>query len=111
MGGEIYDAYHLPRVSAFAALDGRLYMGGSFTTAGGILVNRVASWNLGTSAWSTLGSGVSGYAWPEAASLAVLGGKVYVGGDFLEVGGESIGDIACWDPAVFDVVDSGIGGE
>ena len=55
-----------------------LYAGGDFTSAGGVLVNRIAAWN-GTT-WSALSSGMNA----KVSSLAVSGstGMLYAGGDY-----------------------------
>jgi len=72
-----------------------LYVGGAFTTAGGISANRVAVWNITTSTWSSLGSGVNGdvktiYADPT--------GNIYVGGSFTSAGGvANTNGIARWN--------------
>lgn len=70
---------------------GRLYAGGSFTTAGGVTTNYIAKWN-GTS-WSGLGSGMNS----NVLSLA-LGpdGTLYAGGNFTSAGGVSVYTIARW---------------
>jgi len=36
---------------------GNVYVGGKFTTAGGIVTNNIAKWTISTSAWSELGLG------------------------------------------------------
>ena len=60
-----------------------LYAGGSFTTAGGVTVNRIAKWN-GT-AWSALGSGLNS----TVNALAVdSSDNVYMGGLFNTVTSE-----------------------
>ncbi len=73
-----------------------LYAGGSFTTAGGVTVNRIAKWD-GT-AWSAL-SGPSGIA--GVVSLAVYddgsGAALYAGGGFITAGGVTVNNIAKWD--------------
>jgi hypothetical protein len=61
---------------------GNLYVGGSFTTAGGVSANYVAQWN--GSSWSALGSGMS----DEVLALAVSGSTLYAGGDFTTAGGK-----------------------
>jgi len=54
-----------------------LYVGGSFTTAGGVSANNIAAWNGG--AWSALGSGIDGAVWALAADGS---GHLFVGGSF-----------------------------
>jgi hypothetical protein len=79
-------------VDALAVLpNGDLVAGGSFTTAGGVTVNRIARWN-GTS-WSPLGSGMSSTVW----ALAVLpNGDLVAGVDSYAVAGAPSGYWAHW---------------
>ncbi|NLE57867.1 MAG: hypothetical protein GX616_05865 [Planctomycetes bacterium] len=88
-----------PNVYALTVLHGKLYAGGSFTTAGGVNANRIARWDPATLTWSPLGSGLVGTVRPFVHSLGVLDGKVYAGGTFTIAGGASANRIACWDPA------------
>ncbi|MFN8472230.1 MAG: hypothetical protein U0822_08580 [Anaerolineae bacterium] len=76
------------------ALDtsGNLYVGGSFTGAGGVAANNVAKWDGAT--WSALGAGVNG----SVNALAVdASGNVYVGGTFTSAGGAAADGIAMWN--------------
>ena len=77
-----------------------LYVGGSFTNAGGASANRIAKWD--GSSWSALGSGVDF----EASITAVLALTVYddgggpvlcAGGNFVQVGGFDAKCVAKWD--------------
>jgi hypothetical protein len=79
----------------FSQPGGNLYAGGSFTTAGGVTVNRVASWDGGT--WNAFNLGVSG----AVRTLAVSGTKLYVGGDFTSAGAVLANAVAQWDGAVW----------
>ena len=63
-------------VSALAMSGTDLYAGGTFTTAGGITVNRIAKWN-GTT-WSALGTGMNG----AVNALVASGTDLYAGGNF-----------------------------
>ncbi|MGA0172059.1 MAG: hypothetical protein ACO3NL_00260, partial [Phycisphaerales bacterium] len=47
------------QVYALATLDGKLYVGGWFTTAGEARANYVAAWDPATSTWSSLGTGIA----------------------------------------------------
>ena len=58
-----------------------VYVGGSFTTAGGTSANNIAKWN-GTS-WEALGLGVNGAVY----ALAWYNDSLWVGGSFTEAGG------------------------
>ncbi len=78
-----------------------LYVGGGFTTAGGITVNFVAKWN--GAQWSALGSGTGS----GVSALAVIGSGLYVGGDFTIAGGVSANRIAKWNGTQWSRLGSG----
>ena len=94
-----------------------LYAGGSFTTAGGVTVNRIAKWD-GT-VWSALtgpaGTGVN----DTILALAVFddgtGPALYAGGRFEIAGGQPANRIARWDGSKWSPVGeptgSGMNGE
>ncbi len=71
--------------------DGNLYVGGNFSTIGGLTVNGIAKWD--GSEWSALGSGVDGIVF----AIATSGTNVYVGGTFNNAGGLPANKIAKWD--------------
>src|SRR5438046_5484184 len=71
--------------------NGDVYVGGAFTNAGGITVNRIARWN--GSAWTSLGSGVSG----PVNALVVQGTNLYAAGGFTNAGGITATNLARWD--------------
>lgn len=86
-------------VYALTVHAGALYAGGSFATAGGMTVNRIARWN--GSQWSALtgssGTGLSGSN-AYAYALASYGGSLIVGGSFSTAGGVSgANNIARWN--------------
>jgi hypothetical protein len=87
---------------------GGLVVGGGFSEAGGVSVNRIARWN-GT-AWSALGSGLIGLTLPSVDALAPHDGELVVGGSFSSAGGVLAANIATWDGAAWDSVDSGMMG-
>ncbi len=80
-------------VSAIAVSGSDVYVGGNFTTAGGISANYIAKWNTSTSAWSALATGMNG----QVNAIAVSGSNVYVGGWFTTAGGSSAKYIAKWN--------------
>ena len=94
-----------------------LYAGGSFDTAGGVTVNRIARWN-GTE-WSALtgpaGTGTSG----RVSALAFFddgaGPSLYAGGFFLTAGGVTVHHVARWDGEGWSALAGsdhvGVGGE
>ncbi len=96
-------------VRAFATDDSNnLFVGGSFSSAGGVPSNSVARWD-GTS-WYPLGSGLSGD-WVEVNALVVgPDGALYAAGHFSAAGGVAASNIARWDGLDWSPLGSGIGG-
>ena len=86
-------------VRALAVSGSALYVGGSFTQAGGAPANGVARFDTTTQTWASLGSdaanGVNGVGWVDA--LAVSGDTVYVGGLFTQAGGAPANYVARFD--------------
>jgi hypothetical protein len=91
-------------VWALAVSGTNLYVGGSFTRAGGVPANYIAKWN--GSAWSALGSGMNA----PVYALAVSGTNLYAGGDFPLAGGVPANCIAKWDGSAWSALGSGIVG-
>lgn len=85
---------------------GNLYVGGDFTTADGIVVNRVAVWS--GSRWRPLGSGTNG---PVYALAVDVNGSVYAGGSFTTAGGISVNNIARWDGSSWNGLKDGANGD
>jgi hypothetical protein len=80
-----------------------LYVGGSFTTAGGLSASNVAIWDANSETWSTFsGSGPTGTVYAlEYVPVQGLQGLLYVGGLFTSItSGPSVGYIAYWDIAL-----------
>jgi hypothetical protein len=75
---------------------GEVFVGGMFTTAGGVSANRVAKWN--GSSWSTMGSGISDGTGVLTAvrAIAVNGMDIYAGGAFTTAGGKPSLNFAHW---------------
>jgi trimeric autotransporter adhesin len=102
LGSGVNDTASTMRV--YDAQDGqgpKLYVGGQFSSAGGIFVNRIASWN-GT-AWSALGRGVGTGYYEWISDLAVYdagqgaGPELCVGGRFSVAGVLPVKNIAKWN--------------
>ena len=87
---------------AVAADGNDLYVGGSFTTAGGVSASNIAKWD--GSNWSALGSGIGG---GDVRALAASGGNVYVGGVYTTAGSSSANNIAKWDGSNWSTLGSG----
>ena len=77
-----------------------VYVGGSFTDAGGNPnADRIARWD--GSQWHALGSGVSGL----VLAIAISGNDVYVGGSFTDAGGvTNANNIARWNGTSWNAV-------
>jgi len=84
-------------VRALAVSGNEVYVGGAFTSAGGVSANNVARFNTQTNTWSTLGTGSSNGVNGEVRALAVVGNEVYVGGFFTSAGGVSANGVARWN--------------
>jgi hypothetical protein len=97
----------LGSVLTIYASGAEVYVGGYFTTAGGLSVNAIAAWNSVSSSWSALGTGVSG-GLGSVASITVSGSKVFVGGNFNTAGIVSANNIAKWDGSTWSAMGSGI---
>ncbi len=70
-----------------------LYVGGDFTTAGGLSAQRIARWNRTTQSWSPLGGGLDGL----VRAIGVSGDDVYAGGDFTTADGMQAAHLAGWN--------------
>jgi hypothetical protein len=82
-------------VRALAVVGNEVFVGGFFTSAGGVSANRVARFNTQTNTWSTLGTGSSnGVNGVVVYALAVVGDEVFVGGTFTSAGGVSANGVA-----------------
>ena len=99
--------------TAAADSDGNIYVGGQFSVAGSVIANNVAKWN--GSAWSALGSGVSGSEdWIAnhvnvSAFAFATNGNLYAAGYFSTAGGVPATNIAQWDGRIWSALGSGIG--
>jgi len=86
-----------------------MYVGGTFTFAGGQVVNRVVRWDGDT--WSALAGGLNG----DVLALAVYddgrGPALYAAGEFTTAGGNAANHIARWDGTSWSPLGSGINGQ
>ena len=83
-----------------AAADGVAYVAGGFSTAGGQPARNIARYVLAGDAWFPLAAGpdngVGGIS-NIATTALIVGGEVYVGGDFASAGGIAANHIARYD--------------
>src|SRR5258706_4906887 len=91
-------------VFAIAVSGSTVYVGGWFTSIGGIEVNYIAKWD-GTS-WSALGTGMDPFS--SVSSLVVIGTDLYAGGIFSTAGGVSANCIAKWDGTSWSALGTGM---
>ena len=83
-------------------VSGRVYVGGGFTQAGGIISYRVARFDPLTNLWSVLGSGSQNGVNGGVSALAIdAQGRVYVGGSFfsLQPTGVRANYVAFYEPS------------
>ena len=91
-------------VLAIAIAGSQVYVGGDFTSAGGVAdANFIARWDGG--AWHALGPGLNYIVY----AIAVIGADVYVGGYFTDAGGNPSADhVARWDGSAWYSLGSGL---
>lgn len=96
-----------PSVRSLAVLpNGDLVAGGTFTIAGGVSVFNIAKWN--GSAWSAVGTGLSGDS-PVISALTVLpNGDLIAGGRFITSILTSVNHIARWNGSAWSALGSGM---
>uniref|UniRef100_A0A6C0I9F3 Hedgehog/Intein (Hint) domain-containing protein n=1 Tax=viral metagenome TaxID=1070528 RepID=A0A6C0I9F3_9ZZZZ len=80
---------------ALATQGTKVYVGGLYTTAGGIPVNNIAVWDINTKKWAALGAGLNDLC--RTVVISPDGLNVYVGGDFTQAGGQAIPGTAVWN--------------
>ncbi len=88
-----------------------LYVGGGFTFAGDVQVNRVA--RLEGNTWKPLGSGMDGsvFALAGCSKCPGSGPGLYAGGAFQTAGGAAASAIARWDGSTWSPLGAGVGGQ
>jgi hypothetical protein len=91
-------------VYAIATINNTVYVGGSFSEAGGLPVKNIAKWD--GKRWSAMGSGVNG----TVLSMAVSGNDLYVGGTFTKAGEIDANYLVKWDGSTWSLVENGLNG-
>ncbi len=81
------------QVYAMAVSGSDIYVGGSFSQAGGVAANNIARWSMITHLWYALGGGALG----QVYAILVSGTSVYVGGSFNDLNGQSAWSLGRWD--------------
>ncbi|MFN6194561.1 MAG: hypothetical protein ACK5BN_12155, partial [Planctomycetota bacterium] len=71
----------------------RVVVAGSFSVAGNVVANRIATWDPATGVWSALGAGMD----ESVLALAVMpNGDLIAGGSFTTAGGVAANRLARW---------------
>jgi trimeric autotransporter adhesin len=94
-------------VAALHAVDGVLYVGGTFTGAGTTTARNLARWN-GT-AWQSVGSGEENGVDGTVYAIASGPDGMYIGGGFTKAGTTYANEIVRWDGAAWQALGEGIG--
>jgi hypothetical protein len=87
-----------------AALDADIYVGGAFSSAGGIPANNIAKWD--GDKWTPLGVGANG----PVRKIAINRNIIYVGGEFTSIGGVEANGIARFEGDKWSALGSGVAG-
>lgn len=80
-------------VNAIAVVGTDVYVGGYFTSAGGVSASNIAKWD--GSSWAALGAGVNGSV--QALAYKSTNHSLYVGGSFTSAGGSTANRIAYYN--------------
>ncbi|RME41010.1 MAG: DUF11 domain-containing protein, partial [Deltaproteobacteria bacterium] len=91
--------------------NGKLYVGGSFSSAGGVSVNGLAVWD--GSSWADVGGGVTSSGFTGSVNALAVDpatGDLYVAGSFDTAGSVSAANIARWDGSQWHALGSGAQG-
>ena len=93
---------------AYDAISNSMYIGGSFTSAGGVAnTARVCRWSFASAAYVAMGTGISA---GQANCLAIDAvGGVYVGGTFTSFNGVDCNGIAYWNGVTAQAMGTGVG--
>ncbi|MFZ2654923.1 MAG: fibronectin type III domain-containing protein [Victivallales bacterium] len=88
---------------------GNLYVGGFFTSAGGIAnTGCIARWAPATSTWSALGTGMPTLGFEIVNALAFDGANLYAAGLFADAGATAdVNNIAKWNGAAWSALGTG----
>jgi hypothetical protein len=93
----------MPSVNAIQVMGSDVYVGGSFTNAGGILASNIARWD--GSSWSALDAGILD---GSVDYMTVYNNELYVSGAFTKVGTTNANNIAKWDGSAWSPVGGGL---
>jgi len=93
-------------VYALAFKNNDLYIGGSFTLAGGVTVSNVAKYNISTGVWSDVGGGFNGQV--NCLYVSPTSGTLFAGGSFSQSGTDPMNHISKLVSTTWTQIGSGI---
>lgn len=86
--------------------DGRIYVGGAFTNAGGVgAADFIAVWDPVAASWAALSTGMDAL----VNALCWVGNTLYAGGNFTTAGGGAAARVAAWNGSAWSALGSGAG--
>jgi hypothetical protein len=91
-------------VSAIAVVGDDVYVGGKFSSAGGVPAQNIARWD--GRGWHAVGRGADG----PVRVIAVNGDEIYIGGSFTSIDGVEAKSVARFDGEVWRGLGSGVNG-
>jgi hypothetical protein len=81
-----------------------IYIGGKFSSVGGVDANFIARWNRKQEAWLPLGAGADNW----VTDIVVKGKRVYAGGFFAQIGGKQAYHVAVWGGREWEPLGAGL---
>lgn len=106
-------ACDFPSVDAIIISGTDVYVGGNFSSAGGVPANSLARWDTTTNQWFDVGNGVNcstSNCSPEVRALFADATGLYVGGTFDTAGGSAAHNVARWNGSIWSNLGSGVNG-
>lgn len=85
-------------------VDGDLYVGGDFSSAGPVNARSIAKFDTGNNSWTAYGDGLDGRVHSIATSNT---GQLYAGGWFVQSGNETVRQIAGWNGSQWEEIGGG----
>lgn len=81
------------------------YVGGSFSSIGGVIASGIAEYQPASKTWSALGSGLvsNGWSGPTVSAIAESADGLYVGGSFGLSGGKPAENLALWKATAYQL--------
>ncbi len=94
-------------VYAFEQFGNGLIIGGAFTMSGSDTAKRIVRFDLDSSVYTPLGTGIDSN---NVYALSSFQGVLYAGGDFVTIDGDTVNHIAIWNDSIWSAIGIGING-